>query len=358
MDIYLVGGAVRDELLGFTATEHDWVVVGSSVAEMKSLNFEQVGKDFPVFLHPTSKEEYALARIERKISAGHTGFECDASATVTLEEDLLRRDLTINAIAKNADGEFIDPYHGKADLDQRVLRHVSAAFAEDPLRILRLARFYARFADFHVAEETLSLVTSMVADNQLAELPGERVWTEVQKALATNHPARFFELLSQVGAHEKLWPSILEAKIELLKQIESRVDTPEQRFAALCDQAGIELAQNLNAVKAPKRFAELAEAASRHLQKLMVTAPDAEFAIELIYQLDALRRPDRFKSLATLAASVATVKNLEPPANWPLLIDETLQITAAQLDATLEGPQIGEALRQARVRHLKTVLAR
>ena len=188
LDCYLVGGAVRDRLLKRSVGDRDWVVVGSSAEEMMSLGFLTVGKKFPVYLHPETKEEYALARRETKVSKGHLGFEVDASATITLEEDLLRRDITINAIAENSDGKLIDPYDGLTDIKNRVIRHVSQAFVEDPLRVFRVARFMAELSDFKVADETHGLILEMSQSGALGELSAERVSTEMIKALESENP--------------------------------------------------------------------------------------------------------------------------------------------------------------------------
>ncbi|MGI2257836.1 multifunctional CCA addition/repair protein [Shewanella sp. GXUN23E] len=210
MQIYLVGGAVRDELLGLPIKDRDYMVVGASAAEMLALGYEQVGKDFPVFLHPKTKAEHALARTERKTAAGYGGFECLAAPDVTLEQDLLRRDLTINAIAKDADGQLHDPYGGQADLAARLLRHVSPAFVEDPLRVLRVARFAARFAPqgFKVAPQTMTLMQEISASGELDALSPERVWQEMDKALATDSPQVFIEVLRECGALKVLMPEI------------------------------------------------------------------------------------------------------------------------------------------------------
>lgn len=210
MQIYLVGGAVRDSLLNIPVVDHDWVVVGATPAELLALGYQQVGKDFPVFLNPDSHEEYALARTERKSGQGYTGFTCYAAPDVTLEEDLLRRDLTINAIARSAEGELIDPYGGVADLQARVLRHVSDAFGEDPLRVLRVARFNARFAHlgFRIADETLALMRQMAHSGELAALTAERVWKETEKALQSQSPQVYFQVLRDCGALAVLFPEI------------------------------------------------------------------------------------------------------------------------------------------------------
>lgn len=210
MNSYLVGGAVRDELLDYPVTERDYVVVGSTPQAMLDAGYRQVGKDFPVFLHPVSKEEYALARTERKRGHGYTGFDVHCAPEVTLEEDLLRRDLTINAMARDTDGQLIDPYGGRADLEARLLRHVSAAFPEDPLRVLRTARFAARYAHlgFGVAPETIALMREIVEADELAYLPPERIWVETERALGERSPQVFVEVLRACGALGALLPEV------------------------------------------------------------------------------------------------------------------------------------------------------
>ncbi|UXI00967.1 multifunctional CCA addition/repair protein [Photobacterium sp. TY1-4] len=210
MQTYLVGGAVRDALLGLTVTDKDWVVVGATPEQMLDLGYTQVGSDFPVFLHPKTKQEFALARTERKSGQGYTGFICHFDPEVTLEQDLQRRDLTINAIAQTADGTLVDPYHGQQDLESRLLRHVSPAFVEDPLRVLRVARFAARFAHlgFTVAPETLALMQEMVVTGELAALTPERVWKEWEKSLSSANPEVFLKVLRQCGALGVVMPEI------------------------------------------------------------------------------------------------------------------------------------------------------
>lgn len=210
METYLVGGAVRDALLGIPVYDHDWVVVGATPSAMLAQGFDQVGKDFPVFLHPKTKEEYALARMERKVGQGYHGFEMSYDPTVTLDEDLIRRDLTINAMAQDSDGTIIDPYGGQKDLEDKVLRHVSDAFEEDPLRVLRVARFAAKLApfDFTLAPETAELMRRMSVSGELSALTPERVWQEVVKVLNTDTPSVFFETLEQVDALAVLFPEL------------------------------------------------------------------------------------------------------------------------------------------------------
>jgi len=208
MQTYIVGGAVRDELLGFAVKDKDYVVVGSTPEAMLAAGFKPVGKDFPVFLHPQTRDEYALARTERKTAKGYKGFVVHASPEVTLEQDLARRDLTINAIAKDDDGRLVDPFNGQADIASKTLRHVSDAFAEDPVRILRLARFSARLADFKVAPETMLLMQQMVADGEVDALVAERVWQELAKGLMEDKPSRMFEVLRACGALKKILPEL------------------------------------------------------------------------------------------------------------------------------------------------------
>ena len=257
-----MGGAVRDELLGREVTDRDWVVVGRTPEEMLAEGYTQVGKDFPVFLHPQSHEEYALARTERKTAAGHLGFECHAGIDVTLEEDLARRDLTVNALAKDADGAIIDPYGGEQDLRDGVLRHVSPAFTEDPLRILRVARFAAQLG-FVVAPETLALMQAMAHDNAMAELPAERVWQEFHKALGSADVSAFVGVLRDA---EALVPWFVELDLPESKLVVFG-ETAMQRFASVGWILGSkELLKLAARVKAPRRFERFGLAAAEHSQ--------------------------------------------------------------------------------------------
>ncbi|GHE84204.1 multifunctional CCA addition/repair protein [Thalassotalea profundi] len=258
LNFYLVGGAVRDQLLKRPILEKDFVVVGSTPGQMLSLGFTQVGKDFPVFLHPQTKEEYALARTEKKQGQGYTGFVCNASPEVTLEQDLARRDLTINAMAMDGQGNITDPYNGLNDLDDRVLRHVSPAFTEDPLRVLRVARFASRYhyLGFTVAEETMALMTKISQSGELTVLSAERVWKEIERSLTEKNPEVFIEVLRKCNALEKLWPELNAlwgipnpAKwhpeicsgihtMMVLQQATLLTENPVIRFAALCHDLG------------------------------------------------------------------------------------------------------------------------
>lgn len=304
MKIYLVGGAVRDQLLGLLVKERDWVVVGATVDEMLKLGFRQVGKDFPVFLHPKTNEEYALARMERKVGLGYTGFTFDTSADVTLEEDLIRRDVTINAIAQTPEGELIDPYGGKNDLDKKILRHVSEAFIEDPVRILRVARFTARFAElgFSVAPETMQLMKKMVQMGEVDALVAERVWKELEKALIENHPEKFFEVLAGCGALNVLFPlfnSSEEYKASLKTLINSSKIShePRIRFAAFLQKYADEQIKELcNRYRVPSEYRELALLVSNHFAAYQNAEKlSAENILKLLQVTDAFRREQRFQ---------------------------------------------------------------
>jgi len=334
MKIYLVGGAVRDKLLGLPVTDRDWVVVGARQNEMLDLGFAQVGNDFPVFLHPQTKEEYALARTERKTAPGHTGFVFDANETVTLEQDLARRDLTINAIAETADGELIDPYNGQDDLAGRVLRHVSPAFEEDPLRVLRVARFAARFHSlgFRVAPETNAIMRKIVHSGELASLVSERVWQELAKALVSKSPEAFVTVLRDCEALGIVLPEIdalfgvpqpakfhpeIDTGVHLLmclQQARLLSDDPQVLYATLVhdvgkgatdrtlwpshkghETLGLPLLDAIAArLKVPNDFAKLAALVCEHHTKLhRLEQVDADKALTLLEAIDVFRRPER-----------------------------------------------------------------
>ncbi|NLS43643.1 multifunctional CCA addition/repair protein [BEV proteobacterium] len=338
MKSYLVGGAVRDALLDLPVLERDWVVVGATPGQMLALGYQQVGRHFPVFLHPESKEEYALARTERKSSNGYTGFICHAAPDVTLEADLLRRDLTINAIAQTAEGELVDPYHGRYDLQQRLLRHVSPAFQEDPLRVLRVARFAARFAHlgFHIAEETLTLMQFMTRAGELAFLTPERVWKETEKVLATHSPHVYFQALRDCGALAVLFPEIdnlygVPAPAQWHPEIDSGVHTLmtlmiatrltseiDVRFATLCHdvgkaltppalwprhhghgRAGVKLVEQLcQRLRVPNALRDLAKlVAEYHDLAHTVTVLQPKTLMKLFDALDVWRKPERLEKL-------------------------------------------------------------
>ncbi|SFU85563.1 multifunctional CCA addition/repair protein [Xenorhabdus koppenhoeferi] len=323
MKIYLVGGAVRDQLLGLPVTERDWVVVGGNPEKLLSQGYQQVGKDFPVFLHPKTHEEYALARTERKSGQGYTGFTCYSAPDVALEEDLLRRDLTINAIAQTPEGEIIDPYHGINDLKNRTLRHVSATFSEDPLRVLRLARFTARFAHlgFSIAPETQSLITEMVASGELSALTPERVWRETEKALTSQSPQVYFQVLRDCGAMAILFSEIdnlfgvpLRQKIReksyialdaglhslLVLQMSAHLSKDiDIRFASLCGHVGIiPVRQMGERLRIPNAARDLAAIVTQYLDWVHNAEQlPAEDLLTLFNAVDAWRKPQRIEQL-------------------------------------------------------------
>jgi tRNA nucleotidyltransferase (CCA-adding enzyme) len=334
MEIYVVGGAVRDELLGLPVKDRDWVVVGATPQEMLKQGYLQVGQDFPVFLHPQTHEEYALARTERKTAPGYTGFAFHAAPGVTLEEDLMRRDLSINAMARDAAGTLIDPYGGRADLAARVLRHVSPAFAEDPVRILRVARFAARFADFSVAAETMALMRGMVAAGEVDALVAERVWQELARGLMEARPSRMFEVLRECGALVRLLPELdalwgvpqradyhpevdTGVHVMLVIDMAARLSAPlPARFAALTHDLGkgltppdilprhhgheaksvVLLEAVCERLRVPTECRDVARLAARyHGDMHRVAELRAETRVTVLERCDALRRPDRFE---------------------------------------------------------------
>ncbi len=292
MKAYVVGGAVRDELLGLAVKDRDYVVVGATPEEMAAAGFKPVGKDFPVFLHPKTHEEYALARTERKSGRGYKGFTVYAAPDVTLEQDLARRDLTINAIAKADDGTLIDPFHGQKDVKDGALRHVSEAFAEDPVRILRVARFAARFG-FRVADETMVMMRTMVASGETDHLVPERVWQEFAKGLAEPQPQRMFEVLEQCGLRPKLLPE--------LKQLpKSFSGSLPVRFTVLCwPLQEVEIKALCDRLKVPNEERELALLACR-CQGFLNASQPGEF-LNLFKRADAFRRPERFAAFLEAA---------------------------------------------------------
>lgn len=299
MEIYLVGGAVRDQLLGEEVKERDFVVVKSTPEEMLALGYRQVGKGFPVFLHPKSHEEYALARIERKVGKGYTEFTCIATPDVTLEEDLKRRDLTINAMAVDSNGKLIDPYGGQTDLKNKIIRHVSASFAEDPLRVLRVARFAARFGDFSIHPETMSLMKDIVKAKEIEALVPERIWQELARALQEKHPHRFFLVLKECNALEIICPEILNDffnNIAVLQKATRLSDQGCVRFASLLYNLNRDAIKNIcNRIKAPNRYCQLALLVVNNKNWFTnAETADAETLLQGFQQCDAFRRSERF----------------------------------------------------------------
>lgn len=367
MKIYLVGGAVRDKLLKLPVSELDWVVVGSNPQEMLNLGYKQVGRDFPVFLHPQTKEEYALARQERKMGPGYHGFACDYNSNVTIEEDLLRRDLTINAIAMRDDGYLIDPYGGKRDLQNKVLKHVSTAFVEDPLRLLRVARFAARYyhLGFKIAEETKHLMRSIVMSGELLYISNERVWLELKKSLLEKNPEIFFCTLRECGALQQLFPEIdrlfgvpatkfyhpeIDTGIHTLMVLHRASvlsDKLSVRFAALVhdlgkgvvprqiwpshtnhDELGCDIINHLCVrLKVPtnlRRFAILASKTHIKIHRVLELSP--EDIVDVFDMVAAFRKLDVFTDLLTVAKADSLGRGLAgayPSISWffPNLIE-------------------------------------
>jgi tRNA nucleotidyltransferase (CCA-adding enzyme) len=341
--IFTVGGAVRDELLGLPVKERDYVVVGATPEEMVAKGFKPVGKDFPVFLHPRTHEEYALARTERKSGRGYKGFTVYASPEVTLEEDLRRRDLTINAMAKAEDGSIIDPFGGRKDLASKVLRHVSEAFAEDPVRILRVARFAARFG-FSVHESTMALMKRMVDSAETDFLVPERVWQEFAKGLAEPHAEKMFEVLEACGLLRRNLPEIGRYPRRFAGSV-------AQRFALLAwplDEARVE--SLANRLRAPNEVRELALTAVRCRGKLQGSSPEG--LLELFKAADAFRRPQRFAELLEVAQAA-------DPQVERARIERALQaasaVDAGRIAQSASGPDIGRRVDAARLEAIRSL---
>jgi tRNA nucleotidyltransferase (CCA-adding enzyme) len=398
MKTYLVGGAVRDRLLGRPVIEHDYVVVGATPDELAAQGFRPVGKDFPVFLHPRTGEQYALARTERKTGPGYYGFTTHFSPDVTLEEDLARRDLTVNAMAADEDGTVIDPYGGRRDLEARVLRHVSPAFVEDPLRVLRVARFAARFAPlgFTVAPDTMALMRAMVASGELAALVPERVWVETERALGEQQPTVYFEVLRACGALEVVFPEIaalfgvpqpekwhpeIDSGLHTMQVLEVAAEMSGDttvRFAALVhdvgkgltpreqwprhighEAAGAALIEKLCArLRVPNEHRDLAVLVARHhatVHRVAELRPGT--LLELLEQTDAFRRAERFERM--LVACEADARGRGPelriaPYPQAALLREVRDAAAAvRLDPAIvaaeSGPVIAGRMRSARI---------
>lgn len=354
MQCYLVGGAVRDKLLGYPHHERDWVVVGATPQEMLHAGFKPVGRDFPVFLHPHTREEYALARIERKSGHGYHGFTFYSSPDVTLEQDLERRDLTINAIAEDEHGNLIDPYGGQRDLQQRLLRHIAPAFAEDPLRVLRVARFTARYfhLGFRIADETLELMKAIVAAGEIEHLVAERVWKETERALIERDPAVYFDVLRQCGALARLCPELETTSFDNLTHAAELSKTVAIRFAALCAQLARSAAIAFCArIKTPNDCRDLALLAIDHIETI-TGCNSAEKAQILFDKTDAWRRPERFVQLLCVARAlgIPTVKTKQ--------LEELQKIAAAVTTHELvlkgfSGKALGDQLRLERLRAIE-----
>ena len=416
MTTYAVGGAVRDALLGLAVQDRDWVVVGSTPEAMTAQGYVPVGKDFPVFLHPKSREEYALARTERKTARGYKGFAVQAAPDVTLEEDLARRDLTINAMAvpealahsapSTWTGLIVDPYDGQRDLQAKVLRHVTEAFAEDPVRILRLARFAARFADFSVADETMALMRQMVEGGEVDHLVPERVWQELAKGLMSTKPSRMFEVLRECGALKVLLPELdrlwgvpqraeyhpevdTGVHMMLVMDMAAQLNTPlSVRVACLFHDLGkgntpadvlprhighegrsVKLLLKVcDRLRVPSDCKELAEVVAREHGNIHRSAElNAEAVMRLLERCDAVRQAERFARVLQACECDARGRLGFADAPYPqaerlllaqqaALSVETAPIAQAAAQEGLKGPQIGERITQARVQAIRQVL--
>ncbi|MVW71410.1 CCA tRNA nucleotidyltransferase [Bordetella sp. 15P40C-2] len=352
LQVYIVGGAVRDALLGLPAGDRDWVVVGAAPEEMTRRGFIPVGGDFPVFLHPRTKEEYALARTERKSGRGYKGFTFYTGVDVTLEQDLQRRDLTVNAIACTPDGQLQDPLNGARDLEARVLRHVGEAFAEDPVRILRLGRFAARFAEFRVADETMALCRRMVEDGEADALVPERVWKELSRGLMAATPSRMLDVLAQSGALARVMPELQE--VAMVGQDLDRAAAREQplpgRYALLC-RLTPERDALARRLRVPGECADQARLLPSMLEALH--AVDAEDQLGLIERTDGLRKPERFLAMLDAATVVATT-NADA---WRARLDEARGVDAGAIAKQHSGNpgEIKAAVRAARLQALQSL---
>jgi len=405
MKIYQVGGSVRDALLGLAVQDRDWVVVGARADDLVAGGYLPVGKDFPVFLHPDTREEYALARTERKTAPGYHGFAIHADPSVSLEDDLSRRDLTINAMALDAQGQLIDPHGGQTDLRARILRHVSPAFAEDPVRILRVARFAARLQDFSVDSTTLDLMREMVRSGEIDALVPERVWQELSRALMEVRPSRFFEVLRQCGALARLLPEVdrlwgvpqspehhpeIDTGVHLMMVLDqsAQLDAPlSVRFACLGHDLGKGLtppqqwprhigheAGSLrllgplcDRLRVPTACRELADVVARehgHIHQSLTFGPEA--TLRLLERCDAFRKPQRFEEimLACLCDSRGRLGREQDPYPQRDRLLRALRVAQAvpsdqvaqQAQAEgLSGPQIAQAIRDARTQALKAM---
>ena len=348
MQIYQVGGSVRDELLGLPSQDRDWVVVGATPQQLLALGYLPIGKDFPVFLHPSTKEEVALARTERKVSAGYHGFVFHAAPEVTLAQDLQRRDLTINAMARDAQGQLIDPYGGQRDLQARVLRHVSAAFSEDPVRILRIARFAARLPDFSIAPETLALMQHMVAKGEVNALVPERVWQEVARGLMEQRPARLLETLHDCGALQVLWPELPYGTelLEALNRCAEMHTALPVRFAVLLGEHAEALNPRFKAPNDCQQLARLAQQQRSALQNFATLT--ATEVVTVLEKCDVFRKPQRFEQLLQVVCAEQPSFNFS--RHWQNAMQAARGVDAGAIAQQFVGQpeKIRAALRQAR----------
>lgn len=369
MQIYLVGGAVRDQLLGLTVKDRDWVVVGADASIMRQLGFHAVGKDFPVFLHPTTHEEYALARTERKTTKGYTGFVFHADQNVTLEQDLLRRDLTINAMAQSENGEIIDPFNGQNDLKNKILRHVSTAFTEDPVRILRTARFAARY-DFHVADETMLLMHKMVKQGEVDALVAERVWQELSKGLMENHPRRMFEVLYKCKTLHIILPEIASLfEQNQMKTVFHALDFAAKNHFSLPERYAtlLFLVNNINTINqrwcVPKSCAQLAQLVQQFHNDLRSHNPlNAEKILYVLQHCDAIRRRQRFELILNICSAIDTAQGHNFATNrqlWERYLCAVQNVDTRNIAmqyANNMPKQIADAIYQARIHAITEIL--
>ena len=407
MKIYLVGGAVRDALLGRDIHERDWVVVGATEGEMKRLGYKRVGKDFPVFLHPKSGEEYALARTERKTARGYTGFECDANPDITLEQDLARRDLTINAMAQDENGQIIDPFEGQLDIASKQLRHVSDAFREDPLRVLRVARFAARYADqgFSVAAKTQALMQQIVDGGELADLVPERIWKETSRALMENSPDVYLKVLKSVGALQIMMPELdqklsqnisdtnqtthYDCVLDALRFCAAQHWGLDVRVAVLCyplanagqlTSAGQRRSQadpenpdsNLiqhyaQRLAFPATVRDLAALVNQNYELInQIEYQSAEKMVDFLQRVDAFRRPQRFQCLlqaiTAIHVGIDGIHDGGDVDGYRVKFLSTIQSLCTLVEAKtfiqqgITGKAIGEAVRQERILRVQAYL--
>ncbi len=401
LEVYLVGGAVRDQLLGLEVKDRDWVVVGSTPQQMLDLGFKPVGRDFPVFLHPQTHEEYALARTERKTGPGYTGFDVHTSPDVTLEEDLLRRDLTLNAIAQDSSGKLIDPHGGQADINKRLFRHVSSAFSEDPLRVLRVARFAARYhaMGFHIADQTLAMMKQIVQRGEIDKLVSERVWLETERALLSDKPSVYFQTLRACGALARLFPEIdqlfgvpqpevhhpeIDTGVHVMMVVDRArqlSDDPAVIFAALTHDLGKAssphkywpkhhgheakgvplvnaLCDRLRVPNATRQLAIIVCEFHLHMHKLMELKPST--ILKLLKQINALRQPERVDQFASVCQADSQGRGGDyinrdyPQRQWlKQLCNAALSIDAGAIAASCTEPKkVGEAIDQARIKKI------
>jgi len=402
VQVFIVGGAVRDELLGRACADRDYVVVGATPESMLAAGFRPVGKDFPVFLHPETQAEYALARTERKTGRGYHGFAFHAAPDVTLAEDLGRRDLTINAMARGEAGELVDPFHGQRDLQDKILRHVGPAFAEDPVRILRLARFAARFTDFSIAPETLALMRRMVADGEVDHLVAERIWQELAKGLMEEKPSRMFEVLRDCGALARLLPEVdalfgIPQRADYHPEIDTGIHTLmvidqaagrrfplTVRYAALCHDLGkaqtpadilprhighemrsVALCETLSErLRVPNDCRDLALLMARHHGTIHRAGEmRAATLVELLEKCDALRRPARFNELLDSCLCDYTgragweMRSYDSPARMLKVLAAVNSVDAGKIAADcVDRGKIPERIRQARIKAVRQAL--